>query len=207
MKTCTKCKVEKELSEFHKRGMNKSGVAYQSWCKKCISEKRKRPKKLYVIPKSKVCSDCKIDKPMENFHKCSSRKDGRQHRCKDCNIERSKRDYRKNSRKGIFGQRAKNRRMELRDFCDSFKSKGCTYCNEKELCCLEFHHFNPKEKKYEISILYENKSLKRLLTELPKCIVVCCNCHKKIHNNIITPKEEDKIIVMGPPRIERGTKN
>lgn len=33
MKTCTKCKVEKELTCFSKRGDNKD--KYQSWCKTC----------------------------------------------------------------------------------------------------------------------------------------------------------------------------
>lgn len=33
MKQCTKCKVEKQLTEFSKRSSNKE--KYQSWCKQC----------------------------------------------------------------------------------------------------------------------------------------------------------------------------
>ena len=39
MKTCTKCKIEKELSEFTKLKSSKDGLQY--WCKNCISENRK----------------------------------------------------------------------------------------------------------------------------------------------------------------------
>jgi len=35
MKTCTKCKESKELSEFHKQSRNKDGL--ESWCRSCCS--------------------------------------------------------------------------------------------------------------------------------------------------------------------------
>jgi len=38
MKKCTKCKIEKELSEFHKNKTKPDGYAY--WCKECKSEYR-----------------------------------------------------------------------------------------------------------------------------------------------------------------------
>lgn len=35
MKTCTKCKKEKEGNEFHKRS---DGISLSSWCKSCANE-------------------------------------------------------------------------------------------------------------------------------------------------------------------------
>lgn len=39
MKTCTKCKETKPLSEFHNDKRNPDG--YHSWCKDCIREKQR----------------------------------------------------------------------------------------------------------------------------------------------------------------------
>ena len=39
MKVCSKCKVEKELSEFHKQRNSKDG--YKSLCKSCVLSKEK----------------------------------------------------------------------------------------------------------------------------------------------------------------------
>jgi len=41
MKTCTKCKCEKEANEFAKHSKNKDGL--QVWCKACKSEESKKP--------------------------------------------------------------------------------------------------------------------------------------------------------------------
>lgn len=35
-----------------------------------------------------------------------------------------------------------------REIVDSFKSKGCIICGEKETACLDFHHLNPSEKDF-----------------------------------------------------------
>lgn len=55
----------------------------------------------------------------------------------------------------------------------------CCVCGESDSCCLEFHHLH--DKLFNISKDSKNVSTKQLLKELSKCIVVCSNCHKKIH--------------------------
>jgi len=45
----------------------------------------------------KVCSACKKEKSIDDFHKCSSKKDGRQSFCIECSCER-KADWRKNNK-------------------------------------------------------------------------------------------------------------
>lgn len=42
MKKCTKCQIEKELTEFYRRNATKSG--YEARCKKCINEYEKETK-------------------------------------------------------------------------------------------------------------------------------------------------------------------
>jgi hypothetical protein len=48
MKMCTKCKVEKDESDFHKNRHTRSGL--QSWCKRCILAPPIRKRPLYSAP-------------------------------------------------------------------------------------------------------------------------------------------------------------
>jgi predicted HNH restriction endonuclease len=46
---------------------------------------------------------------------------------------------------------------------------------------FDFHHINPKEKKFAISNEITNKSMKELIVEAKKCILLCANCHRILH--------------------------
>lgn len=56
----------------------------------------------------------------------------------------------------------------------------CSICGEDDKCCLEFHHILPKS--FRISYAVKNVKPDKFKQELDKCICVCSNCHKKIHN-------------------------
>lgn len=65
-------------------------------------------------------------------------------------------------------------------------SKGgkCEICgfkyNGENAACFDFHHINPKEKKYNPSTALR-LSKERRDEELSKCLLVCANCHRLIH--------------------------
>ena len=62
-----------------------------------------------------------------------------------------------------------------------YKGGKCEICGyNKCIEALEFHHTNPKEKDFNIS--GGTKSFNSLKSELDKCILVCANCHREIHN-------------------------
>lgn len=64
------------------------------------------------------------------------------------------------------------------------KERGCLCCPEKDACCLEFHHVNGEDKKGTISRMARDKTpLQTFLDELNKCVLLCSNCHKKVHAN------------------------
>ena len=70
-------------------------------------------------------------------------------------------------------------RKILRDNVNKLKTK-CVVCGECENCCLDFHHI--EEKDLSISRMVENRrSLVEIHKEIEKCMVVCSNCHRKIH--------------------------
>ena len=49
--------------------------------------------------------------------------------------------------------------------------------------CLDFHHIDPSKKEGNIAKIITSISRKFLLSELEKCIVLCTNCHRKVHYN------------------------
>jgi hypothetical protein len=62
---------------------------------------------------------------------------------------------------------------------NDIKSVGCYLCNEKDIACLDFHHLRDKE--YTIANLVKNENFNKIKEEVAKCIVLCSNCHRKLH--------------------------
>lgn len=75
------------------------------------------------------------------------------------------------------------RKVEIKKWLIGYKkSVSCIKCGEKNAACLQFHHRNPDDKKMEIATALANGwCIKRILTEIEKCDVLCANCHQKIH--------------------------
>ncbi len=61
------------------------------------------------------------------------------------------------------------------------KSLGCKKCGENHPACLEFHHINPKEKKFSLGRAKSHLTIKALKAEIVKCKLLCANCHRKEH--------------------------
>ena len=65
-------------------------------------------------------------------------------------------------------------------FEDYKKTLTCTHCNENSHECIEFHHINRETKDYNISGMMR-MSREKFVEELSKCVVLCANCHRKVH--------------------------
>lgn len=59
--------------------------------------------------------------------------------------------------------------------------KQCVVCREKVPCCLEFHHIKPRRGLTVSKMVYLGKSLRRIKREIKKCVLLCGNCHRKLH--------------------------
>jgi hypothetical protein len=81
-------------------------------------------------------------------------------------------------RKREYASKRKNRRKY---WINKHKeNKGCYLCDFKgPACCYDFHHINPKS--FELNSENYLRSLKAIFKEIRKCIIVCANCHRKIH--------------------------
>lgn len=59
-------------------------------------------------------------------------------------------------------------------------SCGCCFCRYR--CCaaaLEFHHVQGRDRSEQFS----NMGMDRLRDEVSKCLVVCANCHRELHDS------------------------
>lgn len=64
-----------------------------------------------------------------------------------------------------------------------YKGGKCEICGyNKNYAALEFHHLDPSQKDFGIAQSGETRSWDEIQNELDKCIMVCANCHRELHN-------------------------
>lgn len=70
----------------------------------------------------------------------------------------------------------------------------CGYFRSKN--ALELHHLIPSEKEFNISeSLKIPKKWEIIENEIKKCVLLCVNCHREVHDNILTFKIENEKII------------
>lgn len=134
----------------------------------------------------KHCRKCNTDKPRSEFNKNSRKTDGLQVQCRDCQKAQNNEGYvsNPNRRRSI-----KDRNAETREYNRSLMRRykaffGCLVCGEKEPVALDLHHTDPSGKDANPSSLltYSTNTLKE---EIRKCVILCSNCHRKVHAGIL----------------------
>lgn len=95
----------------------------------------------------------------------------------------------KEKRKQSFKESGDKRFAELKKWYNEYKETlSCSFCPENNSVCLDFHHKDSSKKDINVSAALNRRySKKRILEEISKCIVVCSNCHRKLHAGLITP--------------------
>ena len=69
--------------------------------------------------------------------------------------------------------------QKRRQMLADMKDKPCSRCGDSfPHYCMDWHHEDPSEKKFEISKGSFRKSRKDLLDEIKKCSLLCANCHR-----------------------------
>lgn len=135
--------------------------------------------------KKKTCSRCKETKPTTDFCKAARMKDGFQPACKTCmNVAWT--NSRKKKQKHYQDVTTKRRHRYVERFNAWKSTQHCMLCFEDDHTCLDFHHLDPNEKDVNISDVSNAWSFERLQTELLKCVIICSNCHRKVHAGKIT---------------------
>lgn len=89
--------------------------------------------------------------------------------------------YQRNAQRKMDWQQ--RRREEMKAWLAA-KKLSCIECGERRVPCLGFHHLDPATKEIDLAIaIHLGWSKKRIEAELAKCIVLCGNCHAKLHWN------------------------
>ena len=74
---------------------------------------------------------------------------------------------------------------------DHMTNKVCEKCGESARCCLVYHHINPntkvsKDRSISIMIRCKDVTIPEIIEEInTQCILLCKNCHSKIHSGIL----------------------
>lgn len=123
----------------------------------------------------KTCNKCKTEKPLSEFYSNGRKKSGGikyKPSCKSCE--------------------AGSKRLEIIEKINTviieqgreYKCEICGY--DKNYAAIEFHHIDPSTKKSMKSEISTSSSIEKvreiLDIELPKCAILCANCHREFHN-------------------------
>lgn len=127
----------------------------------------------YISPKSqkRSCRVCEANRKQQKFLEdiSGSRERNREHMrvWREANKERDRKNWTELRRK-------------KKEWLDSQKT-SCNKCGESDIACIDFHHKDSTKKDANLSEAIARWSIKRLQIEVNKCILLCSNCHRKLH--------------------------
>lgn len=135
-----------------------------------------------VSPASlKRCGTCGTSKPGTDFNRKSSRADGLQEVCRDCNRESSRRYYAHRREHHIAVIRARTdaqRARSLSFIAQYLLAHPCADCGVGDLRVLDFDHRPDAPKRDAVMQLVRNGfSIRTIAEEIRQCDVRCRNCH------------------------------
>lgn len=139
MYKCYECKKVKPSDAFYPDESRYNGL--QSKCKEC---RRVDKYSNFRTKTSKVCSGCKIDKPVSEFYKKNSG-DGYQGYCKQCSLAKKKRWDSKKSDERRLERVERKYGLKASDYENLLESQGgvCAICKrEVELVVDHCHDSN-----------------------------------------------------------------
>lgn len=102
------------------------------------------------------------------------------YRDRDKQLEAQRKHYQENKERYRANQ-VKRRKKYRKTFIEYLKTLECAACGDSHPSILEFHHKDPATKSYEIGKKSGSSTLETLMPEIEKCIVLCANCHRRLH--------------------------
>ena len=131
---------------------------------------------------TKICTKCKVEKPISEFRWKNKAKGMMHSQCKECQKAQEKVHYQESKERQISvketAQFQKSRNIQL---VENARAAGCRKCGETRSYVLDFHHRNSWDKEDVISHMIKSSSAENLIIEISKCDVLCANCHREFH--------------------------
>lgn len=139
--------------------------------------------------KRKMCRTCKKNLLVCKFNRDKSKFDGYQSLCRICNnqynriwMAKNKERRLKYSRRYVQNnlEKVRQRHQNRQRILNNLKINGCAICGYNKCpAALDFHHINPKDRKFSIKGTKLNN--KDFINELQKTVLLCSNCHRELH--------------------------
>lgn len=123
----------------------------------------------------KICSKCGCNKSLLDYHKIGSQ------RRVDGTTRQSYRPDCKSCANAHWKQRMDH---ILEKSGVVWRCTRCGYAKTKR--ALELHRLDPKEKDVNVSKMWTYTEA-RILAEIDKCVVLCANCHREVHEELNIP--------------------
>jgi Homeodomain-like domain len=88
-------------------------------------------------------------------------------------------------------ERVAERRRKVKRILVEEAGGACTICGFAEHpAALEFHHVDPSQKSFELSIRGVTRSIDVLREEAEKCVLLCSNCHALVEVGAVSVEAE-----------------
>ena len=116
--------------------------------------------------------------------------------------ERRKYNSKYNKKKKEQSKKSRKRSVRRnRKYVETYKLDSPCPCGESEPCCLSFHHSNGDKTGNISDMVNRGYGLTRIQKEIDKCVVLCLNCHAKLHGKEReNEKEEKKALALAESR-------
>jgi len=159
--TCKKCGDKFDAIQ------NGKGLYRRSHCLNCVpfGTRLERPD----IPEKRICTVC--GKEYDYLRRKNKKDKG--HKAKTCN-----------SCHTVCRHIARKKRAI------TYKGGKCACGYDRYYGALEFHHTDPNGKDFQMGGNY-SRTWEYIKTELDKCILICANCHRELHDKIRMEKRNE----------------
>lgn len=140
----------------------------ESGVSNCIHASKAQIHKKGLLMVTQICSKCSKEKDLGCFSFKNESLNTHHKYCKECH------------KVNVF---------KVKRILRAFKVKhGCQICGYNTChWSLHFHHIEPADKLFEISMynrIHSSKITEELHNELRKCLILCCNCHMEVDHKI-----------------------
>lgn len=142
----------------------------------------------------KKCNKCATTKPESDFPFNGGRL---RSQCKSCVAEKSRlwrvahpdhaANYMREYSKKNAVQMRQRMNAKKQEIAEWKRERGCSVCGENEPWVLDMHHLDPAAKEANPA---SSAILKTFLKEASKCVLLCSNCHRKVHAGVLTLTDE-----------------
>ncbi len=132
---------------------------------------------------TKTCTKCGETKPKTEFSFKNKSANVLASNCKTCQKVMKDKHYQKN--KDGYKKKAKAHDAKQIQRWQAFKATlSCEECGESRTPTLDFHHTEDNKDRNVPKLVSEGCGWPRIMAEVSKCIVLCSNCHRVLHDKL-----------------------